>query len=220
MPESADNRSGRFFLVFGADRRVEDGVLRRASARRSRRRARRPRRRASRPWPWISFAVGRQVARVREPEAAAVRAASPASGCRRGRASARRSVSARLLPSSAAANSSAAPDVPVVTSSVTGRSIAPSPGLRGDRLLDRGRRRPSGRRLVGRLRLRIAAGDHARACRSSRRARAASRPVSNGPSAVRRMSMMRLLRAALRQRRRPACAPSPPRRRRTTAIRM
>src|SRR3982750_2223680 len=37
--------------------------------------------------------------------------------------------SARLLPSRAAAKSSAAPDVPVVTSSVTGSAIAPSPAF-------------------------------------------------------------------------------------------
>ena len=75
----------------------------------------------------MRLAVGCEVAGVGQPETATLGQLAPASARRRARACARRRASARLLPSSAAAKSSAAPDVPVVTSSSTGSSIAPSP---------------------------------------------------------------------------------------------
>ena len=82
--------------------------------------------------------------------------------------------SARLLPSSAEANSSAAPEVPVVTRSVTGSVIAPSPAfavivslIADCRDLDRRARRRAGGRLRHRLwRLPDRVPRSSRACRT------------------------------------------------------
>ena len=72
---------------------------------------------------------------MREQQAAAVGQAHETSGVPRGRACARRRAIARLLPVSAAAKSSAGPDVPLSVSSGDRQRERPSPGRACDRLL-------------------------------------------------------------------------------------
>ena len=84
--------------------------------------------------------------------------------------------SARLLPASADANSSAAPEVPVSISSDVGSVMAPSPATARDRLL---RRRPS--------------FHAAPACRLATNSRASARPLVERPLDVRRTSTISLV---------------------------
>ena len=122
------------------------------------------------------LAAGRHVAGVREPEAAAVgqlhQLLEPGAA-ERALADELRALVARRAPT---AKSSAAPDVPVVTSSVTGSVDRAVARLGGDRLRDRGGRRlddlVAGGALSRGLRPAGRARRSAPACPTSRRARA------------------------------------------------